>query len=137
MKIILIFVIFSLNCAAFSQTRSFEGKGQTEMNLNAAKEYDAYKYKLQLVVKEIITKNKSDTLFVENFKKSQTAWEKWSNSEIETFFPNYNDSKEFYGSMQPICRYSKLIDWLEERINFLKKNYLKDFKYDLCAPGRN
>jgi uncharacterized protein YecT (DUF1311 family) len=134
--ILSIIFIFSITSIVQSQTRSFSGDSQTDMNVNAREAYSAWEKKMQKVLLAAIEKNKDDKVFVANLKKSQKNWEVWRDSEIETFYPVYEDSKDFYGSMQPLCCYSKLIDWTEERIKQLKV-YSKIEKYDLCAPGRN
>ena len=129
-----VFSFFFLNNIQ-SQTRNFDGDTQTEMNYNAGKVYSEWKEKMQKTLLAAINKNKEDELFVANLKKSQKLWEAWRDAEIETFYPKYKD-KFFYGSMQPLCHYSKLIDWTEQRIQQLgiySKGVEQD---DACGPGK-
>jgi uncharacterized protein YecT (DUF1311 family) len=131
-----IIFIFSITNSVRSQTRNFSGDTQTEMNFNANKVYLEWEKKMQKVLMAAIDRNKQDKLFVANLKKSQKLWEAWREAEIETFYPNYEDSNQFYGSMQPLCHYSKLIDWTEQRIKQLEI-YSKGVESDdACGPGR-
>ena len=137
LKYLLFFCFLLTNCIVIGQTRSFEGETQTEMNLNAKKEFHKMDSVLTSMYNQIIQKNKSDTLFIKNFKKSQKTWLTWRECEVETFFPKYPDSKDFYGTMSPLCWYSKLMDWTEERIKHFKIYLNGVEKDDLCGYGRN
>lgn len=133
-NILVVFSLFILN-SIHSQTRSFDGDTQTEMNYNAGKVYSEWKEKMEKVLLDAFNRHKQDELFVTNLKKSQKLWEEWRDAEIETFYPNYKD-EHFYGSMQPICRYSKLIDWTEQRIEQLEIYSKGVTEEDVCGPGR-
>lgn len=129
-------VIILTTSKIYSQTRNFNGDTQIEMNFNAGEDYLRWKKEMDNVLLAAIELHKEDKLFVSNLKRSQKFWEAWKDAEIETFFPEYKDSREFYGSMQPLCKYSKLIDWTEERIKQLEI-YSKGVQSDdACSPGR-
>ncbi|WP_020213209.1 lysozyme inhibitor LprI family protein [Flavobacterium rivuli] len=137
MKYSIILLLIFLNTNAIAQSRDFVGDTQSEMNLNAFKSYEEMNIQMVNIYNQIIKKSNNDKLFLKNFKKAQKKWIKWRDLEIEAFFPNYADSQVFYGSMQPLCRFSKLMDWTEERINQLKI-YLEGVeKEDLCGAGRD
>ena len=130
------FITF-LSISSIGQTRDFRGSNQYEMNKNAEFSFLEINKKMSLKYYKILEKNKTDTLFLKNFKISQKKWLNWRDSEIESFYPNYRDSSVFYGTMQPLCRYSKLIEWTEERIRHFDVYLGKIDKEDLCPPGRN
>jgi len=137
LKIILssVFMMMAFS-SANSQTRNFQGDTQIEMNVNANNEYLASEEKMQKSLTEALLKHEGDSLLVTNLQKSQKQWEIWRDAEIEAFYPPYKDSIEFYGSMEPLCRYSKLIDWTEQRIKQLEI-YSKDVQSDdACGPGK-
>lgn len=134
----LIYALFLfLNIVTIAQTRNFNGDTQTDMNLDASKQYEVMNNTMINMYNKILHKNNNDKIFLNNFKKAQGNWLKWRELEIEAFFPKYPDSKTFYGSMKPLCVFSKLMDWTQERINQMKI-YLKGVEVDdLCGPGRN
>jgi uncharacterized protein YecT (DUF1311 family) len=137
MKYFLSFIFTILSVYCYGQTRNFSGNSQSEMNSNAVTKYKEVNEKMKVKYKQILNKNKRDKLFLFNFAKSQKNWELWRESEIEAFYPNYLDSKDFYGSMQPICKFSKLIEWTEERIKHFDIYIHGVEEGDLCAPARN
>lgn len=131
---VVFFLFYSISSA---QTRDFKGDTQSDMNLNATNQYKKINDKMINLYKKILLKNSKDLLFIKNLKESQIVWLKWRELEIQTFFPNYDDSRTFYGSMQPQCRISKLMDWTQERINQLEIYLNGVEKDDLCGPGRS
>lgn len=129
-----LFSVFLLN-NIHSQTRNFDGETQTEMNLNAGNVYSEWNKKMQKTLLAAINQNKEDKLFVANLNKSQKIWEAWRDAEIETFYPIYED-KSFYGTIQPLCYFSKLIDWTEQRIQQLEIYSKGVEEDDACSPGK-
>lgn len=120
---------------SIAQTREFKGETQSEINFNASIAYKLVDSTMNSIYQLSIAKRKDDKLLVKNLKISQASWIKWRDFEIKAFYPEYPE-KDFYGSMQPVCYYSKLIDWTEERIKQLNIYLHGVDKYDLCSPGK-
>lgn len=132
-KLFIFFYLFNA-FLCLGQTRTFEGYTQSEMNINAKKEYIEITFKQDSLYKTILKKHTTDKIFLSNLKKSKKKWEEWRDSEINTFFPNYPNIDR--GTMFPICYYSKLIDWTEERIQFLYNYLIETANEELCGPGQ-
>ncbi|WP_417289917.1 lysozyme inhibitor LprI family protein [Corallibacter sp.] len=111
MKNILAFIILTLTFNCFSQT-------QTEMNQEAYDLFHEADKELNNVYNKILTTYKSDSIFIENLKKSQRIWIKFRDSELEMKYPNYKAS--YYGSSHPMCRAFYLKELTEERTKKLK-----------------
>jgi uncharacterized protein YecT (DUF1311 family) len=105
---LILFLIFNLN--SFSQT-------QAEMNKEAYAEFNESDKRLNEIYKTILLKYKTDTIFVENLKKSQRIWIRFRNAEMEMKYPN--DPKKSYGSIYPTCRAFYLKEITDNRIKTL------------------
>jgi uncharacterized protein YecT (DUF1311 family) len=70
----------------------------------------------------ILTKYKSDTLFISKLKTAQRAWIKYRDAHIESHFPLNAKSDPFvnYGSMYSTCICFDLETMTRERIKHLK-----------------
>ncbi len=104
----ILFLTFNLSC--FSQT-------QAEMNKEAYAKFKKSDKRLNEVYKTILSKYKTDTIFVENLKKSQRIWIQFRDAEMEMKYPNY--SKKIYGSIHPICKAFYLKKLTDKRIKTL------------------
>lgn len=111
MKKILLLIILAFNVHCFSQT-------QAEMNSEAYAEFHKADNELNQVYQNILTEYKSDTIFIENLKKSQRIWIAFRDAELNMKYPNYPDT--FYGTIQPTCRAFYLMELTENRTKTLK-----------------
>jgi len=113
MKNLLIFVILTLSFNCFSQT-------QAEMNKELNAEFNKTDKQLNEIYQAILSKYKSDLVFVENLKKSQRLWIQFRDAELEMKFPAKNKQLE-YGSLYPMCVSIYIKELTEERIKTLKE----------------
>ena len=104
----ILFLTFNLSC--FSQT-------QAEMNKEAYAEFNESDKRLNEIYKTILSEYKTDTIFVENLKKSQRIWLKFRDAEMEMKYPNYPE--KIYGSIHPTCRAFYLKELTDKRIETL------------------
>ncbi|TPN82892.1 lysozyme inhibitor LprI family protein [Aquimarina algicola] len=118
---IFIILIFSFNC--FSQT-------QAEMNKEAYAEFNKSDKILNKIYQTILSEYKSDSMFVENLKKSQRLWIQFRDAEMEMKFPNYNDKN--YGSIHSTCRAFYLKELTDKRIKTLKEWVSGTEEGDVC-----
>ncbi|MFL1896375.1 lysozyme inhibitor LprI family protein [Aquimarina sp. 2-A2] len=112
MKNLLTFIILTFSLSCFSQT-------QAEMNKEASAEFNKSDKTLNDIYKTILSEYKSDTIFVENLKKSQRLWIQFRDAEMVMKFPNYVDKR--YGSIHPICKAFYLKELTDKRIETLKE----------------
>lgn len=89
------------------------------MNKEAYAEFNKSDKTLNEIYKTILSEYKSDTIFVENLKKSQRLWIKFRDAEMEMKFPNYAD--KIYRSIHPTCRAFYLKKLTDKRIETLKE----------------
>ncbi len=82
MKHLLIFIILALSLNCFSQT-------QAEMYKEAYAELNKSNKQLNEIYQTTLSKYKSDTIFVQNLKKSQRIWTQFRDAEMEIKYPNY------------------------------------------------
>ena len=116
-----IILTFSLSC--FSQT-------QAEINKEAFANFFKSDKKLNEIYKVILSEYKSDTIFVENLKKSQRLWIQFRDAEMKMKYPNYVD--RFYGSIHPTCTASYIKRLTEKRIETLKEWVSGTEEVDIC-----
>nr|WP_241448757.1 lysozyme inhibitor LprI family protein [Aquimarina pacifica] len=88
------------------------------MNKEAYSEFRESDKQLNEIYKTILSEYKTDTIFVENLKKSQRIWIKFRDAEMEMKYPNYQE--KIYGSMHPTCRAFYLKELTDKRIETLK-----------------
>jgi uncharacterized protein YecT (DUF1311 family) len=74
---------------------------------------------------------KSDTEFIKNLKASQIIWIKFRDSEMKVKFPDREVG--YYGSIQPVCRYSYLEKLTKIRTNDLKVWLTGIEEGDVCS----
>ena len=123
MKNLLTFIILTFSFSCFSQT-------QAEMNKEAYAEFNKSDKILNEIYQTILSEYKSDTIFVENLKKSQRLWIQFRDAEMEMKFPNYSDKT--YGSIHPTCRAFYLKEITDKRIETLKEWVTGTEEGDVC-----
>jgi uncharacterized protein YecT (DUF1311 family) len=121
MKQILTFLTLLICLSGFSQT-------QLEMNEQANNAYKIVDKELNSVYQEILIAQKSDTVFIRNFKVSQRLWIAFRDAELKAKFSNREQG--YYGSMLPMCVAIFLEKMTEDRLKDLRK-YL-DNKEGVC-----
>lgn len=117
----ILFLTFNLSC--FSQT-------QAEMNKEAYAIFNKSDKQLNKVYKTVLSEYKTDTLFVENLKKSQRIWIQFRDAEMEMKYPNYPE--KIYGSIHPTCRAFYLKELTDKRIETLKNWISGTEENDVC-----
>ena len=88
------------------------------MNKEAYAEFNESDKLLNEIYKTILSEYKTDTIFVENLKKSQRIWIEFRDAEMEMKYPNYTE--KIYGSIHPTCRAFYLKELTDKRIETLK-----------------
>ncbi len=97
---------------------------QLDLNGCAGSETETTDAELNRVYKAIKDRNKKDAIFLKSLKKSQLAWIKYRDAQVEMKFPPYGSSTDtsyYYGSMQPMCEATYETQLTRERISVLKE----------------
>jgi uncharacterized protein YecT (DUF1311 family) len=123
-KFILVIILCISTNFIFAQT-------QFEMNKEAGGNYLKADKELNLIYNKILKEYKSDTEFIKNLKASQIIWIKFRDSEMKVKFPDREVG--YYGSIQPVCRYSYLEKLTKIRTNDLKVWLTGIEEGDVCS----
>lgn len=110
MKNLITFIILTLSFNCFSQT-------QAEMNKEAYAQFHKVDNKLNEVYQKILREYKTDTIFIENLKRTQRIWLNFRDAELEMKFPDYPNKN--YGTIHPTCRAFYLMELTEKRTETL------------------
>ena len=113
-------------------------KAQTQLDSNscADEEYASADAELNRVYKAILEKYKDDSRFIKKFREAQRAWLKYRDAEFEATFP-YADtehSREYYGSVFPMCAAQFRAQLTRERIVKLREWLDGNEDGDVCPP---
>ena len=114
MKKILIALLFVLPSMAHSQT-------QTEMNIQAAKDYKKADAGLNKTYQQVLKKYGENTLFIKELRAAQQLWVQFRDAEFKRAFPHYNEGNTYYGSMFSLERSGFMETMTIERTKTLKK----------------
>jgi len=89
--------------AAGSEENCHENaRTQPELNECGGKDLDKADTELNKVYKQILSENSHDPKFIEKLKKSQQAWLKFRDAEMEAIFP-HRDEGNYYGTVLGMC----------------------------------
>lgn len=128
MKQLLLTITLVLSIPSFSQT-------QAEMNNEAYKDFNESDKLLNKTYQKILKVYKSDTLFIQNLRKSQRIWIQFRDAEIDMKYPDYDGV--YYGSFQPVCRAQYLKELTDDRIKTLQQWLNGVEEGDICSGSVN
>lgn len=100
----------------FAATLSF---AQTEQR-NVCGDYLNMKKEIDKSVQIILTDHANEPVFIAKFKKAQTAWESYRDTQLEMIFPEADKQKN-YGDFYPTCRCGWLLQFASQRLDYLLK----------------
>jgi uncharacterized protein YecT (DUF1311 family) len=103
---------------------------QLELNEREDKVASRAQDELDRLEKKILLKYESDTLFVENFRISQSVWVKFREAEMNMMYPDY---PVWHGSGEPMCEYNYRAWLTNMRIDNLKKWIVGAEQGDMCS----
>jgi uncharacterized protein YecT (DUF1311 family) len=97
------------------------GGAQIELNACAAEEFDKADEELNVVYSQLIEKEKGDSKFIEDLRKSQRAWINFRDAELEATFSCSEDNVRIcWGSMYPMSYLSYKAKLTKDRTERLK-----------------
>jgi uncharacterized protein YecT (DUF1311 family) len=113
MKKLLFALLLVLPMTIFAQT-------QTEMNIEAAKDYKKADAELNKVYQQILKKYADNTLFIKEMKAAQMLWVQFRDAEFKRAYPHYNEGNTYYGSMFSLEKSTFMETLTVERTKTLK-----------------
>jgi uncharacterized protein YecT (DUF1311 family) len=122
---IIALVLFISTNFSFAQT-------QLEMNTEAGNSFLKADKELNSTYNKILKEYKSDTVFIKNLKTAQNIWIKFRDAEMEMKYPLREPG--YYGSIQPVCRYTYLEELTKKRTKELKI-WLTGIEEGDCCSG--
>lgn len=118
-------VILLAVCSSPAQT-------QGEMNEDACAKHKKGDTEMNAVYRQVLTKYKSETVFLVKFKAAQRAWVAFRDAHLESLYPEANKLPA-YGSVNPMCRCSVLTELTAERTKQLKQWLNGAEEGDVCS----
>lgn len=104
------------------------GQTQTEMNINANKQYKKADLELNSSYQKIMKEYASQHLFIENLKKAQRLWLQLRDAELAAKFPETGK----YGSAELMCKVMYLEELTKDRNKFLRTWVTGIAEGDVC-----
>ncbi|MFT6416765.1 MAG: hypothetical protein ACJARZ_002116 [Dokdonia sp.] len=104
------------------------------MNKDANNEYLKADVKLNEVYQKILKDNRSDSVFIYQFKRTQKIWISYRDAELEMKFPAKKKQLE-YGSVYPMCVSFFLKELTQERAEKLKVWLHGVSEGDVCSSS--
>nr|WP_240788895.1 lysozyme inhibitor LprI family protein [Psychroserpens sp. NJDZ02] len=101
------------------------------MNKDVYAEFNESDKQLNDIYKTILSEYKTDTIFIDNLKKSQRLWTQFRDAEMEMKYPNYPE--KIYGSIHPTCRAFYLKELTDKRIKTLNIWVSRTEEGDVCS----
>jgi uncharacterized protein YecT (DUF1311 family) len=120
MKLFL-FLLFLVMAAAFPSVDSF-AQSQAEMNEEAGAELEKADARLNMIYRQILSENASDSQFCADLRGAQRAWIKFVELHMRTLFPlkEGENPRVVYGSMYPMSYASEKTRLVLQRIEQLE-----------------
>jgi uncharacterized protein YecT (DUF1311 family) len=114
MKKLLFALMFILPMTLIAQT-------QSEMNVQAAKDYKKADAELNKIYQQVMKKYADNVLFIKELKAAQMLWVQFRDAEFKRAYPHYNEGNTYYGSMFSLDKSSFLEKLTTERTKTLKE----------------
>jgi uncharacterized protein YecT (DUF1311 family) len=106
-------------------------RSQNEMNTCEAERYQKADTDLNQAYRELISKHKSEALFLEKLKLAQQSWVKFRDAYVESIYYQ-KDKLQAYGSVYPTCKAILLTRLTIERTRELRQ-MLNPAEGDVCG----
>lgn len=94
-------------------------QSQTDMNNQAAQEYDKADKRLNQVYQQILREYKSDKVFLTSLQAAEKAWIAFRDAHVKSHYPQPDPS--FYGSVNPLCQANMMTELTNARIKQLEE----------------
>jgi uncharacterized protein YecT (DUF1311 family) len=94
------------------------GQSQSDLNEEAAKNYQKADKELNSTYQEILKEYHEDTIFIKNLQAAQKIWIQFRDAEMKAKYPDREVG--YYGSVQPMCWSMYMTDLTNDRTKDLK-----------------
>ena len=108
---------------------------QIDQSRNSCSDYLKVKKGMDDMVKSIEEEYAKYPKFLVNFKKAQEGWVSYREAQIDMIFPEANKAQ--YGTLYPTCRCNWLIEFTNQRLDFLIKFVSNTYDVESCGGAVN
>jgi uncharacterized protein YecT (DUF1311 family) len=108
---------------------------QVDQSRNSCSDYLKAKKGLEDMVKSIQDEYAKYPLFLKKFQKAQDEWVSYREAQLEMLYPEADKTE--YGGFYPTCRCNKLVEFTNERLDFLVKFIANTSDVEACGGAAN
>jgi uncharacterized protein YecT (DUF1311 family) len=108
---------------------------QIDQSRNSCSDYLKSKKGMEDMVKNIQEEYGKYPLFLKKFQKAQDEWVSYREAQLEMLFPEADKAQ--YGSFYPTCRCNWLVEFTNERMDFLVKFVANTYDVESCGGSVN
>ena len=110
-------------------------KPQIDQSRNSCSDYLKSKKGLEDMVKNIQEEYAKYPLFLRKFQKAQDEWASYKDAQLEMLFPEADKAE--YGVFYPTCRCNWLVEFTNQRVDFLVKFVANTYDVESCGGAVN
>jgi uncharacterized protein YecT (DUF1311 family) len=108
---------------------------QIDQSRNSCSDYLKVKKGLEDMVKNIQDEYAKYPLFLKKFQKAQDEWVSYRDAQLEMLYPELDKTQ--YGGFYPTCRCNWLVEFTNERVDFLVKFISNTNDVEACGGAAN
>jgi uncharacterized protein YecT (DUF1311 family) len=127
----LLFVLFIGATMSFAQALP----SQVDQSRNSCSDYLKVKKGMDDMVKSIEEEYAKYPKFLVKFKKAQELWVSYRDAQVEMIFPEADKAQ--YGAFYPTCRCNWLVEFTNDRLDFLVKFVSNTYDVEPCGGAVN
>jgi uncharacterized protein YecT (DUF1311 family) len=129
------FLLLFMLCMSTSICAAQETAPQIDQSRNSCSDYLKSKKSMEDMVKNIQEEYAKYPLFLKKFQKAQDEWASYRDAQLEMIFPETDKAQ--YGSFYPTCRCNWLVEFTNERMDFLVKFVANTYDVESCGGAVN
>jgi uncharacterized protein YecT (DUF1311 family) len=128
--LILLFTLFVGTSLTYAQSAT-----QIDQSRNSCSDYLKAKKGLEDMVKHIEDEYGKYPLFIKKFRKAQDEWMSYRDAQLEMLYPEADKGE--YGTFYPTCRCNWLVEFTNQRLDFLVKFVSNTNEGESCGGAVN
>jgi uncharacterized protein YecT (DUF1311 family) len=110
-------------------------KPYIDQSRNSCSDYLKSKKGLEDMVKNIQEEYAKYPLFLKKFQKAQDEWASYKDAQLEMLFPEADKAE--YGAFYPTCRCNWLVEFTNQRVDFLVQFVSNTYDVESCGGAVN
>jgi uncharacterized protein YecT (DUF1311 family) len=133
--LILLLILSMCASASFAQETTPDSTIQVDQSRNSCSDYLKSKKGMEEMVKNIQTEYAHYPRFLAKFKKAQDSWSSYRDAQLEMIYPEADKTQ--YGGFYPTCRCNWLVDFTNQRVDYLVKFIANTYDVEPCGGAVN